>query len=183
MQIEKEEKSILGQNEDIEKEVKISVLIKVKDMIYFLFYHNYTHLSGWIGVGISMAALIMLIITYKDNPFATNFLLIILASLFTVFQPINLCLKAAQQVKLNPMFKEHLNYTLNNEGIGISQGDDSMVISWEEVRKVIEGKNHITIYVSAVRAYILPKEYYEEQYQQVKEVIKENTGERVCKWK
>lgn len=166
-----------------EKEVKISILIKVKDMIQFLLYHNYTHLSGWIGLGISIVALVLLLVTYKENVFTTNLLLLVLGSLFTILQPINLCLKATQQVKLNPMFREPLHYTLNNEGIGISQKEDSLLISWEEVQKVIERKKYITIYISKVRAYILPKKHYYEKYNQVKELIQENVSKQFCRWK
>lgn len=165
------------------KETKLSIKIKSEDMHHFLVQQNYTHFSGWFGVVISVAAVIMLAINYKTNSSSANILLALIGALFLIVQPIQLKMSAAQKVNMIPMFKEPLEYTLNDEGIKIQQKEEEAQISWNDVYKVVESKKSIFVYTGRNSAFIFPKAQYQEQIETVKAIIQEHVKEDKCKWK
>ena len=164
------------------QEIKVRVNMKTNNMYDFLFHHTYSNASGIVGVLLSLVALVYLLLNLGNLSNAKIILLILGALLFTVINPGMLYVKAAQQVKLSPMFKDTLCYILNQEGITVEQAEQQLVIKWEEVQKVIETKQNIIIYVSKVSAFILPKDAFEE-YGKAVQFISENVDKKKCKWK
>lgn len=165
------------------KEIKLSIKIQSGDMHHFLVQQNYTHFSGWFGVLISTAAVVMLLLNYKTNSSSANILLALIGALFLIIQPIQLKLSAAQKVNMIPMFKEPLEYTLNDEGIKIQQKEEEAQVTWEDVYKVVESKKSIFAYTSRNSAFIFPKAQFKEQVEAVKDIIQEHVKEDKCKWK
>ena len=101
--------------------------------------------------------------------------LILAAALFTIINPINLLLKSVKQVVLLPTFRKPLSYTFGAEGILVRQEEAEMLTNWNEVVRVVETRRSILIYMSAVRAYILPKKQYAEQVEAVKKQLENNS--------
>lgn len=167
----------------MEKETKLSIQIQPADMHQFLVRRNYTSFSGLFGVIISAAAVIYLLLTFRTNTPNRNVLLLLIGALFLVIQPIQLKLTAYQKVKLTPMFKEPLEYILNDEGIKIQQNEEEAQITWKDVRKVVETNKSIFVYTSPISAFIFPKNQYVAQYDAVKSIIKQHVKEEQCKWK
>lgn len=165
------------------KETKLSIKIQSEDMHHFLVQQNYTHFSGWFGVLISIAAVIMLLLNFKTNSTGSNVLLALIGALFLIIQPLQLKLSAIQKVNMIPMFKEPLEYILNDEGIKVQQKEEEAQITWEEVYKVAESKKSIFVYTSRNRAFIFPKDQYQEKIDMVKEIIQKYVKEDKCKWK
>ncbi|SFR73535.1 YcxB family protein [Anaeromicropila populeti] len=166
----------------MEKEVRLSIIITPKDMHHFLVKHTYGGVSGIVGILISVVALIFLAIGYQHNDTLKNVMLAGIGALFTVVQPLQLKLKAAQQVKLNPMFQKPLLYLIDGSGIKVSQMEEEAAVAWEDIRKVVETKKSIIVYMSPVRAFIWPKEQYSDKAVQVKELISQNLKKEQCKW-
>ncbi len=165
------------------KEIKISIQIKSKDMFDFLIYHTYTHLSGLVGLCISMASLIMLIVNFNTMG-STGLLILALGSaLFTVIYPIQLSLRAKQQVLLTPMYKEPLNYTFNEEGIEINQNDEDAKVVWEDITKVVKSPKSVLIYTSKVRAFIIPKYVLESNYNELINLMTKKLDKKILKIK
>lgn len=154
--------------------MKLNIKLNSIDMYDFLMQHTYKHFSGIFGLILSFGALIGLFLTYQGNSTMTNVLLILTACLFTIVNPIMLYSKAAQQVKLTPMFQKPIEYYFNDKEISLSQEEQSVQVKWEEVQKVVETKRSIIIYLSAVRAYILPKRQYSDLIDSLKNIIKNN---------
>ncbi len=167
----------------MEKETKLSIQIQPADMHHFLVHQNYTHFSGLFGVIISAAALIYLLLSFQTNEPSKNIILLLIGALFLVVQPLQLKLSSIQKVKAIPMFKEPLEYTLNDEGIKVQQKEEEAQITWQDVRKVIETRKSIFVYTSPISAFIFPKNQYSEQYNVVKSIIKQHVKEEQCKWK
>ena len=160
------------------KEISIQVKMKTSNMYNFLMRHFYTSMSGIIGVVLSLIAFGYLIMNYNQISSGKTVLLIFGSLLFTVINPISLYFRAMQQVKLVPMFKEELIYLLREDEIVVKQHEEELKVAWSEVQKVVETKNNIIIYVTKVRAFILPKEAIEEKYSAVKELINEKTSNK-----
>ncbi|MSS63802.1 YcxB family protein [Velocimicrobium porci] len=167
----------------MENEIKLSIMINPKDMFRFLMRHFYTHFSGIFGVILSLGALVVFFLNIGKGEPTFMIALFIMASLFTVLQPIQFWVKANQRVKLNPMFKEPLLYTMNSEGITVEQKEDNVLLPWKDVRSIIESKNAIFVYSSSVNAFILPKKQLGQDVQNVKEIMKANTDKNICKLK
>ncbi|MDF2589887.1 MAG: hypothetical protein K0S41_3728 [Anaerocolumna sp.] len=167
----------------MDNEVNVSVIIKTSDMYDFLLHHAYRGFSGMIGIFLSFGAIVLLITGYGGDSQMQKALLLVIALLFTVINPIQLYMKAAKQVKLTPGFKLPLDYKLNNSGIQVSQGGEAYEKPWEEVRKVIETGKSIIIYMSNVGAYLLPKSSLVDHYEEVKNLINLHVDKKSSKLK
>lgn len=163
------------------QEANFQILMKVNDMYRFLIRHAYIGTSGVINLIISGGAFILFLVGAGGNSGVSNGMLLLIAALFTIINPIYLYYKAAKQVKLTPMFLKPLEYIINDEGILVCQGDEKLTIKWEQIRKVIEAKKDFYVYLSPTRAYILPKEQYDNQVEVVKELIKKHVVDKQCK--
>lgn len=167
----------------MEKEIKLRIQIESKDMHHFLVQQNYRSFSGIFGVLCSLAALVFLLLTYSSNTQSKNVILILIAALFLIVQPLQLKLVSVQKVQAVPTFKEPLEYTLCEQGIKVQQKEEEAEITWEDVRKVRETSKSIFIYTSPVSAFILPKEQYQQKLKLVKDIMKEHVKEDKCQWK
>lgn len=155
----------------MEQEVKFQVEIRVQDMYRFLMRHAYYGLSGIINLIISGGAFVLFLLGKgTGSPFG-NAMLLLIAALFTIINPIFLYYKAAKQVKLTPMFKKPLDYIINDKGITVRQGEEELPIEWTHVYKVIETNKDFYIYLSLTRAYILPKNQYTDKVELVKKLL------------
>lgn len=163
------------------QEAKFQIRIKVNDMYRFLMRHAYIGISGIINLVISGGAFVLFLLGVGNNSGVSNTVLLLIAALFTVINPLYLYYKAAKQVKLTPMFLKPLDYVVNESGIFVSQGEEKLTIEWEQIRKVIETKQDFYIYLSVTRAYILPKAQYESQVETVKALIKKHVEMKQCK--
>lgn len=155
-----------------QKEIRFSTTVVVKDMFDFLMRHTYVSISGIFGVLLSIGAIVLFLYNYNKQEMFYNVLLLLIAAVFLIIQPIQLWIKAAKQVKLNPMFKEALYYTLNEEGIIVTQKEETLSLKWEEIKKVVESKRNIIIYVTSVSAYILPKNQLQMQLSDIRKILK-----------
>ncbi len=156
------------------KEIVFSYQTKVSDMYRFLMQYSYGGIRGIINLVISIGAIVLLF-SGADGGYAFNkVLLILIAALFTVIQPILLYYKAAKQVKLTPMFQQPLDYKVNETGVCVRLKEEEMVLAWDDIYKIVETKKDFYFYMSLNRAHILPKEGFENQCPQMRELIKKN---------
>lgn len=157
-------------------EVKVEVKLTTKELFNFMMYHTYSSFSGYIGILLSVLALLALV--YSWNTPAVGILqksiLFLTGILFTVIQPCMLYLKSKKQVKMSESINKPLLYQINGEGITISQDEQKVKTKWDEVIKVTNTKLSVILYVSRVRAFILPKSAIEEQMEDLKNLIRTN---------
>ena len=165
----------------MEQEVTIQVKVTVMDMYSFLMHHSYSGIQGILNLLISGGAIVLLLCGVGRNNSLAMLALILAAALFTVINPINLLLKSIKQVVLLPTFRKPLSYTFGKEGILVRQEEAEMLTGWNEVVRVVENRRSILVYMSAVRAYILPKKQYVGQVEAVKKQLEkyaQNGGNR-----
>ena len=157
----------------MEEKISFSYQTKVKDMYRFFLYHAYIGISGVINLLISVGAIVLLITGGKQRDAFGNVILIILALLFTVINPIQLYYKAAKQVKLTPMFQQPLNYEISKDGIKVTLGEEEMALPFSEVRKIVETGKDFYFYMTLTRAHVLPKEGFSEDVNMMRTLINE----------
>lgn len=165
------------------QEIEFDTKITSSDLYYFLIRHFYTGFSGIFGLMLSGGALVLFFLGIgKREPFQL-ILLLIMASLFTVVQPLQMKLKAIQQIKLTPIFKEPLHYLINGDGITVSQKGDSTTLPWDGFRRIIETKKAFLLYMTSVNANIIPKEQLGGKEELLRNLINENAEKKICKLK
>lgn len=133
------------------------VLIGVKDMQHFVIRHMYRSFTGWFGVVISAAAIVMLIMGWNVYGNMEKIALIVLSLLFTVVQPVQLLMKAKRQVLSQETFKTPIIYNLCRDGIVVRQDEQKVSILWDDISKFVETRKAFFLYTSPVRAFIFPK--------------------------
>lgn len=174
--VEKEKTNTTQQGQK-QAAVRISEDIKIgtKDMFYFCMRHNYACFSGLFGLFISFGALLLLAVRFSQYTTGAKCLLLLVGLLFTVIQPMQLLLKSANQVKRTPMFWESIRYTFREDGLELSQKEQNGVIPWEDIRKIVDTGSYLILYITSMRAYILPKNQM-KHIEEVKGVIKTYAG-------
>lgn len=167
----------------MEKEIKITIHIKTMDMFRFFMKHFYSGFSGIFGLILSIGAFILFLFSLGKKDEFQLLLLLVLASLFTVLQPLQFLMKAYQQVKLMPIYKEPIEYVLDETGIHVKQNEEHVDLLWENMYKVTESGKGIYIYTSAIHSFIFPKEQIKENLEPVKALLKEKVESEKCKLK
>ena len=89
--------------------------------------------------------------------------------------------KSSEQVKKSPMFQKPITYELTEEGVQISQEDQSTLNEWENFQKAVSTDTSIILYVTKVRALIFPKEALGEQYAAAVKMISTHMSPRKVK--
>lgn len=162
---------------------EFEVNMTVKDMYNFNIYHNYHNMSGLAGLLFGVVALFISVYSYGEVSISYTLMMAFFGLLFTVITPARIMLKSAQQVKLTPMFKKPLKYTVSEENITIEQDDQKVEIPWEDVYKVKDTGKSIVIYITSVRAYIFPKRNLADQEQKLLEIIRKMVESKKIKIK
>lgn len=142
----------------MKEEISFSVHMTAKEVYKFTLYHIYHSFSGLFGILVSAFSLIMLITSFHTLSDQTRVFLVLLAAWFIVIDPIMLYSRAKSQVKRNKVYQKPLTYTLNEEGITVSQEDVSQTVAWERLRFIVETKSQYLVYSNRINAFIFPKE-------------------------
>ncbi len=130
--------------------VEFDVRMTPSDLYDFNLHHAFTGASGILAEAIGAVGLILGLAT-KNIP------MVIIGSILLVYLPITLYLKVRQTFLLSPVFKEPLHYTLDEEGLTVTQGEVTNTARWEDVIKVESTGRSIFVYTSRVNASILPR--------------------------
>lgn len=155
------------------KEIVFRVELTAKDLYRFSMHHMYTGLSGIFGVIFSLGCWIFLGVRYSALDVSAKVVLFVLGLLFTVIQPAMLYMKARTQVKRNKNVNACLQYKMSEDGIMITQGDQSASVKWYEVRKKVISGESIYLYMSPIRAFIFPKSQCGDDYNTINKMITE----------
>ena len=149
-------------------------------MFLFLIHHSYRGTSLIVDAVVTFGAIGLLISGYgKGDPVKTT-ALILVALLFTVVHPLQLYNRARKQVTKNEVFKKPLDYTLTEEGVTLSQGEESQSFTWADVYQIKEYKSQILVYTGRVYACIWPKSAIAECEEEVRELFKVHLSEKVA---
>lgn len=131
---------------EIEFDVKITPAV----LYDYMLYHTYTSASGLIGAaaGALMVAAFFL---------GAGALVLIAGIIILVYLPWTLFLKSRQQYLANPAFKMPLHYKMTEEGVTVSQNDETQGQKWEDMYKAVSTPRSLILYTSPVNASIFPK--------------------------
>lgn len=152
--------------------IEIDVKLDQRSLNRFLIYHNYVRVSGIIGLVLSIAALAALCLKWGMWTNMQRGLLVVLALLFTVLQPLMLVSKGKKQLAMEE-FQIPFHYCFDDTGVTISQKDQTQSFSWEDIRKIVFRKDAVYVYMSTVSAFVVPQEQCGGQFEQLVQLIRE----------
>lgn len=144
--------------------VELDVKISVGDLYDYMLRHCYNSASGLIGSGLG-ALMIVYALSVKHWLFLVCGIVVLLYLPWTYF------IKSRQQALSNPAFKQPLHYVLDENGLTVSQGEESGTIAWENMYKAVSTSRSIILYTSRVNATIFPKKQMEDKKTGVIEII------------
>lgn len=156
-------------------QVELDIKLDTKSLSGFLLYHNYVRASGVFSVLISLAALVGLIWRWDHWILTQKVLLLVLALLFTVIQPLMLIWRGSRRLQTED-YRIPFHYEFSESGIVIRQGELSEEFAWSDVRKAVCRKDAIYVYMSAVSAFVLPKAQCEGHFEELVQWMKEHAG-------
>ena len=136
--------------------VELDVKIKAGDLYDFMLMHSYNQLSGLLG---SILGALMVVVALSTK----NWLLLIGGIVLLLYLPWVLFIKSRQQILSNPAFQNPLHYVLDENGMTISQGEETATQAWEDMVKAVSTTKSIILYTSKVNATIFPKEQLGDQ--------------------
>lgn len=148
----------------IKMEMSLDVKIKATDLYDYMLYHQYTSASGLIGNCVGA----LMIITFMMNG---QWIFLLIGVIILLYLPWTLFVKSGQQALNNPAFKEVLKYTLNEEGLAITLGEETQMQKWEDMHKAVSTARSIIVYTSPINATIIPKRCMEGSKMQVIKII------------
>lgn len=139
------------------KEAKTkSVKMTFKALYSYIINTNYRNISGFIGIFISVASIVCVLIFWNSFATSTKVMLIIIGLVFTIINPLMLAFKAFKQLKLSPSYKKPIDYTFSDEGIKVSQGELSETLPWNRISALMLTKHMLAIYTSRIHAFVIP---------------------------
>lgn len=133
----------------------------------YMLHHTYTGPSGLVGN--CLGALMVVLFFYNGNTLALIGGLVVLA-----YTPWTLFLKSRQQMVRTASFKEPLHYELSDEGIRVSQGEETLMLQWDGLYKAVSTRQSIIVYTSKVNACIFPKKDLDGQTAEVIRILSEH---------
>ncbi len=129
---------------------EFDVHMTVSALYDYNMHHTYTGSAGIVGT--AFGAMLIIIFASNHQPaFLFAGLVVIL------YSPIALYLNSRKQVKLNPMFRNPLHYVMDDEGVTVSQGDQEISVSWEQMMKAVSTNQSLLLYTSKTSAWVFPK--------------------------
>ena len=163
--------------------IKINVQITEKDIFKFQLYHNYTHMSGIIGLLVGLALIILGIVDIATGNIPASFIWFVCGLMIWFFPLSTMRSKAKRQVKNSDMFQHPLEYEFAENGVTTRQGELEVTNEWSAIERVVSTKQYVMFYMSRVRAIIFPKRCMGDQYDAIVEMIRAHIPEEQVKIK
>lgn len=144
--------------ENIKLTAEFETTVQEKDLMDFKIYHNYHSFGGAAGLLFGIIALVIFALTVSNQEVNISYKLMMLffGCMFTIYTPISMKLKVKQQLKTVEAFKEPVKYTVTEEKITLSQKEISEDLMWDDIFKLRFTGKSIIMYISAVRANVIP---------------------------
>lgn len=127
-----------------------------KDLMNFKVYHNYHSVGGVAAVLFGIIALFICVISVNQVNISYTLMMGFFGIFFTIYTPIEMKLKVRKQMKKVAALHEPVQYTVTDEKITLQQGEVTEELLWDDVFKVKCTGKSLILYITSVRANIIP---------------------------
>ncbi len=150
--------------------VAFDIKPQAKDLYRFNMRKTYTGLYGWVSIILAVLAFVMAAVTVGQTEVLYTLLYLVCGVLFLFYLPFALWKSANRIIKSNEILSGTVHYELSEEGIFLTQGEESGNLEWNEVYKLVSDAKQVLIFVNRQNAYIIPREQLGDSYQPLKEL-------------
>lgn len=133
--------------------VETDIKLTVGDLYDYNLRHSYTQISTLLATVIGIAG-VAVGIYWRQQYWI---MMIVIGALLILYMPFTLLVKSSQTITLSPAMKNPVHYLLNEDGITVSQGDQSQTLAWDGVHKAVSTGRSIIIYTSKNSASVFPR--------------------------
>ncbi|MGN0317918.1 MAG: YcxB family protein [Lachnospira sp.] len=137
------------------EKIEFDTQVNARDLFDFKVYHYYHSSGGIFGTLFGIIAVVICVISVGRTNISYTLMMGLFAVMFTVYPPISMLLKSRQQVKKG-IFDKPVHYSVTKEGITLSQEELSENVGWDEIYKIKFTGKSLILYISALRANVLP---------------------------
>lgn len=142
----------------------MTIKIEAGDLYDYMLMHSYHSPAGILG---STFGAVLIIFAFATE----QWMFLVLGAVMLLYLPWTLFIRSRRQILSNSSFQEPLQYTLDEEGLTISQGTEEAKMAWEDMHKAVSTGRSIILYTSRVNATIFPRRQLGEQKTAVIEMI------------
>lgn len=153
---------------------EFDVTITWKDMYRFNLYHAYHGFQGVFATVIGILVLVVAGLTAGKVDTMYTVLYAVFGVVFLVYVPGSLYIRSKQQILLSDVLKQALHYKVDEEGIHVSQNDQTADLLWNQIYKIVSTKSNLLIYSSRVNAYVIPRDVIGAEYETVVSLAKDH---------
>lgn len=146
---------------------EFDVSITSKDMYRFNMYHAYHGFQGIFATVIGILVLIVAVATAGKIETMYTVLYFIFGLIFLIYVPVSLYMRSKQQILSSEVLRQALHYRVDEEGVHVSQNDQTADLLWNQIYKVVSTKSNLLIYSSRVNAYVIPRKAISDEYETV----------------
>ena len=133
-----------------ENSIEFDVTMSSGILYDYLISHAYTGGAGLLGTCFGAVGIVMFA--------ATNYVLYLIFGLVLIlYLPIKLKMTSLQLMQMNETYKKPLHYRLDENGITVSQGEETQTASWDSVLKAVSTKQSIVVYTGKHNASVFPR--------------------------
>lgn len=157
------------------KSITFSVQMTEKEVYRYTLYHVYHGFSGLLGLCLSLIAIVNLVLNFNDMSNQAKTVMIIIALWSTVIDPIMMKSRCKSQFNRTKAYKNPLQYRIDEQGVTVSQNEESQTIAWEHLMKIVETKSQFLVYSSRIHAFIFPKNMLDGQIEDMEQLVLEYT--------
>lgn len=144
--------------------ITLTVKIEAGDLYDYMMRHSYNSPAGILGSTFGAVLIVYALAAGQWTVLGVGLVILF-------YLPWTLFLKSRSQMLTNPSFQEPLQYTLDEEGLTVSQGEAQEKMAWEDMHKAVSTGRSIFLYTSPVNATIFPKRQLGDQKTAVVEMI------------
>lgn len=153
-------------------EISFDIKLTPKDLFRFNMFQTYTTTQGPTSIILAIIVIVMSVVSFRDGQIGYGLLYIAAAVLFVVYIPGSLWGRAKAALKKNEVLAGTLHYQVSEKGIGVFQGEDSGLLPWDAIYKMVSNQKQVLIYSNRVNAYIIPREQLGDKYDALKEIAR-----------
>ena len=144
--------------------LELDVKIESKDLYDYMLRHSYNSPSGILGSCFGALLVVLAVLTGQ-------WMYLVFGIIMLAYLPWTLFLRSKKQALTNAGFQKPLHYVLDDTGVTISQGEESVQYLWEEMVKAVSTGRSIILYTSPVNATLFPRKELGDKTAAVIEMI------------
>ena len=150
--------------------LEFNVKVTEKDLYSFNLEQAYKGSQGFISLLFAVLLIAAAVLSGQKGNIEYVILYIIVGIVVLLYVPFSLKGRVKMVMKTNDVFAKPLHFTIDEKEIGVSQGEETAALPWDQVYRFVANDKRILIFSNRKNAYILPKEQLGDSFDALKDI-------------